>query len=199
MAGSLVSLELSAAQSAEKWVLKWTDAEIMVLAKHLLTNQQKVAADAAAAAQQTTLATASATAAHAIVAAEAVADILSYAAVAAAAAAAAAAVAGPAAMAVAAGMAYTEVASLTPLAAFDIGTNFVPKTGIAMIHEGERIIPAADNRALMGALQGGGSRSSSMNMRATINNHYNNPGRAPSAREQAASLHNVIRRGHARA
>lgn len=35
---------------------------------------------------------------------------------------------------------------------FAIGTNFVPETMPALVHQGERIIPAADNRALMARL-----------------------------------------------
>ena len=38
------------------------------------------------------------------------------------------------------------------LAAFDVGTNYVPADMVAQIHEGERIIPKADNSALMSAL-----------------------------------------------
>ena len=38
------------------------------------------------------------------------------------------------------------------LRGFAVGTNYVPQTMPALIHEGERIIPAADNRALMQAL-----------------------------------------------
>ena len=30
---------------------------------------------------------------------------------------------------------------------FDVGTDYVPRTGLALIHQGERIIPAADNAA----------------------------------------------------
>ena len=42
---------------------------------------------------------------------------------------------------------------------FAVGTNYVPHDMTANIHQGERIIPAADNRALMAALntQGGGN------------------------------------------
>lgn len=38
--------------------------------------------------------------------------------------------------------------------AFAAGTNYVPSTMLAMVHEGERIVPAADNRALMAAIGG---------------------------------------------
>ena len=38
------------------------------------------------------------------------------------------------------------------LASFDVGANYVPSDMVAQIHEGERIIPKADNAALMSAL-----------------------------------------------
>ena len=38
---------------------------------------------------------------------------------------------------------------------FDVGTNFVPRDMPAIVHRDERIIPAADNRALMQMMQGG--------------------------------------------
>jgi hypothetical protein len=37
---------------------------------------------------------------------------------------------------------------------FDVGTNYVPSNMLARIHEGERIIPKADNRELMSAVRG---------------------------------------------
>lgn len=43
--------------------------------------------------------------------------------------------------------------------AFDVGTNVVPQDMLAQIHQGERIIPAADNRALMTAIAQGGDMS----------------------------------------
>lgn len=41
---------------------------------------------------------------------------------------------------------------------FEVGTNYVPQNMLAQIHEGERIVPKADNAALMNLLAGGGSR-----------------------------------------
>jgi hypothetical protein len=46
-------------------------------------------------------------------------------------------------------MASDEYRKLHP---FAVGTNYVPETMPALVHEGERIIPAADNRELMQAL-----------------------------------------------
>lgn len=43
------------------------------------------------------------------------------------------------------------------LPAFAAGSAFVPATGLALVHQGERIVPAADNAALMRAMTGGGS------------------------------------------
>lgn len=43
------------------------------------------------------------------------------------------------------------------LPSFAVGTNFLPSDMLIQAHAGERIIPAADNRALMQRLQGGGS------------------------------------------
>lgn len=227
MAGVLVNLELEAAQSVEKWVVKQTQAEILTLAKHVLTNQQKTASDTSTATIQATAITAQtsavtaaqATQTAAVTAAQAaqtaavttstatdrvitttfnVAEILSYAAVAAAAAAAAAAVGGPVAMAAAASAAYSEVSAFAPLASFDVGATYVPKTGIAMIHKNEQIVTESNNRELMNFVRSAPHGPSS-NVRATINNHYNNPGQPPSARQQAGALHNLIKRGHARA
>ena len=42
---------------------------------------------------------------------------------------------------------------------YDVGTSYVPSDGLAMIHQGERIIPAADNAALINQLNSGGSSS----------------------------------------
>jgi hypothetical protein len=53
---------------------------------------------------------------------------------------------------------------------FAVGTEFVPRTGLAMIHQGERIVPRPSNEALPAALTRGsaGGRGGS-----TVNFHYN--------------------------
>lgn len=43
------------------------------------------------------------------------------------------------------------------LPAFAAGSAFVPATGLALVHQGERIVPAADNAALTRAMTGGGA------------------------------------------
>ena len=58
------------------------------------------------------------------------------------------------------------------LPGFDVGTNYVPRDMPAFIHQGERIVPAADNRALMGALNGGargGGNTTNVNASPTFN------------------------------
>lgn len=56
---------------------------------------------------------------------------------------------------------------------FAVGTNFIPTDMPAMVHKGERIIPAADNRALMARLQSPAGNSDALleevkNLRTTV-------------------------------
>lgn len=61
--------------------------------------------------------------------------------------------AGPGLAAAAAGEMLALVSGMTaPLLAFERGTPYVPHTGLALIHEGERIIPADENRRGGGGL-----------------------------------------------
>ena len=44
---------------------------------------------------------------------------------------------------------------LVGVPAFDVGTNYLPNDMLALVHQGERIVPAADNRELMRLVGGG--------------------------------------------
>lgn len=71
-------------------------------------------------------------------------------------------------------MAMGSVASVPK---FAVGTNYVPRDMYAHIHKGERIIPAADNTALMTALNAGvkqpqrGPNTTPGHMRVEVHNH----------------------------
>lgn len=64
---------------------------------------------------------------------------------------------GPILAPIAAGTAFAAVAAFDTLTSLDTGTNYVPRDMPAMIHAGERVVPAADNSAMVAALQGGGA------------------------------------------
>ncbi|MBF9263939.1 phage tail length tape measure family protein [Acidovorax cattleyae] len=51
---------------------------------------------------------------------------------------------------------WVKAAASVGVPAFAVGTNYVPYDTPAIVHKGERIIPAADNRALMAALDRSG-------------------------------------------
>ncbi|AVS67847.1 tail length tape measure protein [Paracidovorax avenae] len=51
---------------------------------------------------------------------------------------------------------WVKAAASVGIPAFAVGTNYVPYDTPAIVHKGERIIPAADNRALMAALDRSG-------------------------------------------
>lgn len=59
--------------------------------------------------------------------------------------------------------------ALTSIPRFDVGTNFVPSDMIAQVHAGERIIPAADNIALIDAVRNQNARSTQPSIE--IHNH----------------------------
>ena len=74
------------------------------------------------------------------------------------------------AVAIGAAMAASIGGAFGPLAAFETGTAFVPSTGIAMIHEGERIVDAASNRTISDALSRGvGTGGGSSNVQIVFN------------------------------
>lgn len=74
--------------------------------------------------------------------------------------------------AIPAGVAAALVGGMSALVPhFDVGTNFVPNDMLAMVHKGERIIPAADNAALMQGMSGGGAGGSG----GGVNIHFHGP------------------------
>lgn len=94
-------------------------------------------------------------------------------------------VVGPILAPIAAGTAFAAVAAFNALTSFDVGTNYVPRDMPAMVHKGERIIPAADNSALMAALGGGAANQNGGPMAF----HYHEaPGGAGGSREKARDM-----------
>jgi hypothetical protein len=62
---------------------------------------------------------------------------------------------GPAALGAAAGLASSVQATAVGISAFDVGTDMVISSGIAMIHAGEKIVPATSNGPYTGGSGGG--------------------------------------------
>lgn len=60
-------------------------------------------------------------------------------------------------------------AAALSLGAFDKGMNIVPHDMIAQIHAGERIVPRADNDAMIGAMKGGGAGQGETHFHANFN------------------------------
>ena len=58
---------------------------------------------------------------------------------------------------IAADAVYTQGEVYASAATFETGTAYVPNTGIAMIHKGERVIDADSNKQITRSLAGGGS------------------------------------------
>lgn len=61
---------------------------------------------------------------------------------------------GPILAPIAAGTAFAAVAAFDTLTSLDTGTNYLPGDMIVKAHEGERVVPKADNAALIAAVQG---------------------------------------------
>ncbi|HTV81491.1 MAG TPA: hypothetical protein VME18_02485 [Acidobacteriaceae bacterium] len=137
------SLVIYAMDAAEKWLLVWAEKELMSVVLHQTSNASKTASDAAT--NATTMAQATATN---------IAEAMSYAAVGAAAAGASAAAIPVVGWAMAPGAAaavYAALSGFAAMASFDTGTGYVPNDGIAMLHQGEAVIPAPTMEDLRGS------------------------------------------------
>jgi hypothetical protein len=133
--------------------------EALITAKHLFGIAERKVADTSASGEE--IGTAAATqAAIAATKAAAVAgnaaEAESYAGLAAVEAAAEAAPAGPLAAAAAGTEMYASLSPFVAAASYDVGTDYVPRSGMAMIHEGERIIPSSQNQQITQALSSRG-------------------------------------------
>ena len=62
---------------------------------------------------------------------------------------------GPVLAPIAAGTAFAAVMAFDTLTSFDVGTNFIPSDMPAMVHQGERIVPKADNAEMMSIMRRG--------------------------------------------
>jgi|SRR5882672_4445767 len=148
----------SVAGNFEKMIAKAAESEIRMLIIHMTTNQAKVATDATAAAQS-----------DSISALSSLKQVSHEAAVAAAGAWAALSnipIIGPVLGGVAAAATY---AGVMALAAFDVG-GIIPNTGVALVHQGEAVLPANLTGLLMNAAGGGTTNSASSSM--IQNNHF---------------------------
>lgn len=106
-------------------------------------------------------------------------------------------VVGPELGAIAAGVTF---AAVMALASFDTGTSYVPRTGVAMIHQGEAILPPPQTQQLAAVLHavdgsgGGRSNVTHNNVRTTLN--QNIAGSRMSPRDITAATMDGVRRGH---
>ena len=139
-----VSMIMSFLKNIEMGVAHWIDGNIIKLTSTNATNAAVTASNTGAAA--------------AGVAAQKTADLSSILKSASTAAAGAYAstsaipIVGPALAPEAAALAFAKTAAF---AVFDVGTPYVPNTGIAMVHQGEAIIPASMNKNGLGGMGGG--------------------------------------------
>lgn len=95
---------------------------------------------------------------------------------------------GPVLAPIGAAAAFAGVLAFGELASLDTGTNLVPSDMLAQIHQGERVIPAGDNRALMDAVSGGGGGGHTVNF-GDFNVHGGPSGMSPDDFKRALNDH----------
>lgn len=170
------SLVVSVADSTERMLASWVRFEIQSLLAHQLSNTAKVASTTTAAATTTTIS-----------ATTALAQVTHEAAVAAASTWAALSgipVIGPVLGAAAAGAAY---AGVLALAAFETG-GIIPNTGIAMVHQGEAVLPKGLTNLLLST-----ASSSTNSSSAAVTNNFNGGSDKMFQRQMMASSATVVK------
>lgn len=175
-------LVVSVADSFEKMLAKSLQFEIQSTLAHQVANQTKVASDTTASAQTTAISSVSA-----------LQQINHEAAVAAASVWASLSgipLVGPVLGAAAAGATY---AGVMALAAFETG-GIIPNTGVALVHQGEAVLPKGLTNFLMGAA--GSSTSNSSNASMNVNNYgMSDKGFRAAATRNAEHMVNTVHRG----
>jgi hypothetical protein len=143
------SLVLSAINGFEQMALKSLESEMLIRAQHEATVTVNASADAAGAAQ------------HAAIMGAATLKDVTNAAVGAAAKAFdwASGWGGPIAGGIAAAATFSAVEAFGAMAAFEEGSGYIPRTGMAILHQGEAVIPAPTMNELRGSSVGDSSVS----------------------------------------
>lgn len=119
------------------------------------------------------------------------AEVISNAAVAASAAYAANVgipVIGPAVAEAAAATAFGQAAAWGSLASLDVGANVIPADMLAQVHAGERVIPAADNRQMMAAIERGTTNNRGGDFHANFGGVHINGGSGLDGRQVVKAL-----------
>ena len=210
-AGIYQSMAHTFEQQLEKMISQWIVKHIFMTAVHRTqlaaqTGQQvaaqagQTAAIAAGTGAQVAVTATGAAAKAKIVGMSNMKEITSHAAAAAAGAynaLAAIPVVGPVLGAAAAAVTFAAVEGYGMMASFDKGTNMLPSDMIAQVHAGERIVPAADNKAIITALNGGGPNIANDNSRGGDTHVHNTyaptiNGQLPFADQLDAHETNVI-------
>lgn len=170
---------------AERLTLNWIEMSLKRVVTHQASTQAIVATDAAGAAQTKAISETTAITQIGHEAAVVFAKVYS--------ALADIPIVGPVLAPVAAAGAY---AGVVAMAAFDQGTSAVPRTGMAIIHEGEAILPPPQASMMREWMRGGGgegqSRSGLRDLHFTY--HSGQPASSSDARKSMRELHSQLRR-----
>ena len=94
-------------------------------------------------------------------------------------------------------------AAALSLGSFAQGTNMLPNDMIAQVHAGERIVPAADNKAMIAALNGGGGNTANDNRRGgdthlNIHSTYHGDPHPKTLYDQQDDIIDIMKKAHRR-